>query len=406
MTIRAAAERVCLTPDYRPFYLTGYNSPLRKLPAQGVHDDIYAQISLIDVNGIYFYLFSTDWISVEEGFYEEVSTKLNQKYGIDKNHVFITATHNHQSVGDQMRKDPHFNQEYYDKIVSIAADNYEKCLKKLEETQVFFGKRTVVGYYGSRVLKDSLADNDIYLLEFRNDKDEVVTAICNWATHSTAITPENALLTGEFAQNTCKEYQKLKGYYPHMIVGAAGDSSTRPTRQGNDFNELERISKGVAAEMAKIEVDQKLNLEYRGMKTITHDVYAKVDHDDVQKKIDDSLKELETATDFDRIKVLKSMQPALRKLQEKDEVEAHWFAHAIDLNDLEIIVTPAELASPFGFEIKDASQAKCCLIFGYCNGKAGYLFPEDLYGLTFETISSGIPPKEVRTYIDKILSIV
>ncbi len=404
--IKAAGARRCLTPSYRPFYLTGYNSPLRKLPAEGVHDDIYAQISLIDVDGTQFYLFSTDWISVEECFYEDVSEMLSSRYGINKNHVLITATHNHQSTGDQMKRNEHFNPGYYQWLLNLAAEAYENCRERLEEVELFYGKRTVLGYYGSRVIDNSPADNDIYLLEFRNAGNQVVTAICNWATHSTALTPNNALLTGEFAQNTCREYQKLKGYYPHMIVGAAGDSSTRPTRQGNDFRELERISKGVAQEMAQICADKKLNLSYRGMKTITHNVHVVVDHDDVQQKIDESLKELETATDFDRIKVLKSMQPALNKLLKLDRVDQHWFAHAIDLEDLEIIVTPAELASRFGFEIKNASKAECCLIFGYTNGKAGYMFPEDLYGLTFETISSGIPAAEVRSYIDKILSIV
>ena len=404
--IRASGDRRCITPDYRPFYLTGYNSPLRKLPAEGVHDDIYAQISLLDINGTYFYIFSTDWISVEECFYEDMSERLHAKYGIDKNHVLVTATHNHQSVGDQMKRNEHFNPEYYEWLLTLATETYEKLLGQLEEVEVFFGKKTVVGYYGSRVLDDSLADNDILLVEFRNKEGKVVTAICNWATHSTAITPNNALLTGEFAQNTCKEYQKLRGYYPHMVVGAAGDSSTRPTRQGNDFAELERISKGVASEMATISVNQKLELSYEGMQTITHEVNVEIDHEDIQKKIDDSQEELKTATNFDRIKVLKSMQPALNRLLSVDRVDTTWFAHAIYLGDMEIIVTPAELASPFGFEIKEASKAKCCLIFGYTNGKAGYLFPENLYGLTFETISSGIPPQEVRYYIDKILSIV
>ena len=191
-----------------------------------------------------------------------------------------------------------------------------------------------------------------------------------------------------------------------MIVGAAGDCSTRNTRQGNDFAELERISKGMAEEMAAISVNKQLELDFNDIRTITHHVDVTVDHDDVRKKIADAEEELKTATNFDRIKVLKSMMPALNKLLSLDRVVVDWFADSIRLGDLQIIVTPAELASKFGLQIKQASKEECCLIFGYTNGKAGYLFPEELYGMTFETISSGVPASEVQQYIDKIMTIV
>ena len=404
--IRAQSARLCLTPTYLPFYLTGYKSPIRKLPAQGVHDDIYAQISLLDIDGTYIYLFSADWISVEECFYEDLSRQLNERFGIDRKLVLVSATHNHQSVGDQMKQNEHFNQAYYDWIIMRAIELYEQCLGSLEEVDVYWGKRVIEGYYGSRVLENSLADNEVILLEFRNERKEVVTAICNWAVHSTALTPNNALLTGEFAQNTAKELQKIKGYYPHMIVGAAGDCSTRPVRQGNDFKELERISKGMAENIAKIETDRKLELSFQSIQSIHHHVNVPIDHEHVMKTIEESKKELDTATDFDRIKVLKSMLPALEKLSSLERAKADWFADDIKLSSLEIVVTPAELASKFGLMIKGASKADCCLVFGYTNGKAGYLFPKELYGLTFETISSGIPAEEVEEYISKIMEMI
>lgn len=404
--IRAYTERQCVTPDYTPFYLTGYKSPIRKLPAQGVHDDIYVQMSLFDINGTLVFLYSTDWISVEEGFYQELSGRLNTKFGIDKKLVLVSATHNHQSVGDQMKRNEHFNQKYYDWLIELGVEAVRKGLNNLREVKVFYGKKVITGYYASRVLDNTLADNEVILVEFRDSDNKVVSAICNWAVHSTAVTPENALLTGEFAGNTAREYCKLKGYYPHMIVGAAGDCSTRNTRQGNDFAELERISKGMAEEMAAIPVDKELQLNFNDIRTITHHVDVTVDHDDVRRKIADAEEELKTTTNFDRIKVLKSMMPALNKLLSLDRVVVDWFADSIRLGDLQIIVTPAELASKFGLQIKNASKAECCLIFGYTNGKAGYLFPEELYGMTFETISSGVPAEEVQQYINKIMTIV
>ena len=404
--VRASTERICVTPAFTPVYLTGYKSPMRKLPIQGVHDDVYVQTSLIDINGTFLYLYSTDWISVEEGFYRDLAERLNREFGIDPNLVLVTATHNHQSVGAQMKENEHFNQEYYDWLIDIAVEAYRKCLHKLEEVRVFYGKKVIEGYYASRVLENTLADNEVILVEFRNANDEVVSAICNWAVHSTALTPENSLLTSEFAGNTCEELFKLKGYHPHMVVGAAGDCSTRNTRQGNDFAELARISTGMAKEIAAIPVEKELQLVYEGFKSISHHVDVTIDHQHVQQLIKETEEELKTAEEFDRIKVLKSMLPALQEQLSLDRVVEDWFANSIKLHDIEIIVTPGELASKFGLQIKAASQAACPLIFGYTNGKIGYLFPEELYGMTFETISSGIPAEEVQQYIDKIMTML
>lgn len=404
--IRAYTERRCVTPDYTPFYITGYKSPLRRLPARGVHDDIYVQMSLLDINGVFVFLYSADWISIEEGFYEELSNRLNKEFGIDRKLVLVSATHNHQSTGDQMKQNEHFNQKYYDWLISIGVECFRRGLENLREVRAYCGSKVITGYYSSRVLENTLADNEVILVEFRDENDEVVSAICNWAVHSTAVTPENNLLTSEFAGNTAREYQQIKGYYPHMIVGAAGDCSTRNTRQGNDFAELERISKGMAEEISHIKTERELELCFNDIRTVTHHVDVTIDHDDVRKSISDAEEELKTATNFDRIKVLKSMMPALNKLMTLDRVVQNWFADSIRLGDLQIIVTPAELASKFGLQIKRASKAKCCLIFGYTNGKAGYMFPEELYGMTFETISSGIPAYEVQRYVDKIMTIV
>lgn len=404
--IKACTVRKCVTPNYTPFFLTGYNSPLRKQPCEGIHDDIYIQMSLLDINGMQLFLYSTDWLSVEKGFYQDLSIRLNQKYFIDPKMVLVSATHNHQSVGDQMKENENFNQSYYDWLIGLGIDAYGYCLEHLEEVEVYFGSKIITEYYSSRVIDGLLADNEVILVEFRNSSGSVVSGICNWAVHSTVITPDNAFLTGEFAQNTAIEYEKLRGYYPHMIVGAAGDCSTRNTRQGNDFAELKRISAGMALRMSEIDVATKLKLEFKEIRSVEHHIDVKIDHGHIETIIREAEEQLKTVTDFDRAKVLKSMLTALNRLKEKDRVVTDWFADVIKLEDLEIVVTPAELASRFGIQIKEASKANCCLIFGYTNGKAGYLFPKELYGLTFETISSGIPAEEVQKYIEQIMRLL
>jgi len=79
--IRAYTERQCVTPDYTPFYLTGYKSPIRKLPAQGVHDDIYVQMSLFDINGTLVFLIRQTGSALKKDFIRNLAAGLIRSSG-------------------------------------------------------------------------------------------------------------------------------------------------------------------------------------------------------------------------------------------------------------------------------------------------------------------------------------
>ena len=100
--MKAHSEQYCLTPAYEPFYMIGYNSPLRELPAKGVHDDIFVTATLLDFGDQKLYLFSTDWLEVDDDINHEISEKLLEKFGIPPKLVLVSATHNHQSVRDHI----------------------------------------------------------------------------------------------------------------------------------------------------------------------------------------------------------------------------------------------------------------------------------------------------------------
>ena len=91
--MKAHSEQYCLTPTYKPFYMIGYNSPLRDLPAQGVHDDIYVTTTLLDFNDQKLFLFSTDWLHVEDEIVSEIRERLQAQFNQDPKLVLISATH-------------------------------------------------------------------------------------------------------------------------------------------------------------------------------------------------------------------------------------------------------------------------------------------------------------------------
>ena len=404
--MRVSSKRFCLTPKGE-FYLIGYGSRYksRLSPATGVHDDIYANTILIESNGKKVFIFNADYIEFEELSCNQIKELLHQKYGLDHNLVFFSATHNHQSVMSYHKtwKTGVFSQEYYDFFVETVERAYQQCNEALTECEAYFGVGEVVGFYGSREHYGEKADNDVILVEFRSGND-VVAAICNYATHSTIIDPENDLLTGDFAGALCRKIYNDKGYYPAMVVGAAGDSSNRAFRKGIDYEELERTADGVAKQINKIKVDQKIDIEYEYDNFITYRVNYKPkdDADFLNDKISELEEKLRIANDFQSQKLYGDAINTYKAKLEMDKIDITLSSSIVKMKDLQIISIPGELGSALGIELKTFSKAKCCLIFGYTNGHFHYILQPELFKDTPRAIAGRYRISDVINYMDKI----
>lgn len=405
--LRASAGRYCLTPKGE-FYLIGYGNRYesRRKPAEGVHDDIYARAVLLEVDGTEIFIFNADYLEFEEWSCNEIKRMMAAAYGLNENCIFFSATHDHHSVMDYHKhwNTGVFSQEYYDFYVDTVKTAYEACRASLEECEMYFGRGMVEGYYGSRIFYGENADNEVILAECRNRDGKVVAALCNWATHSTVLDPENTLLTADYAGAVCSELYKLRGYYPAMIVGAAGDCSNRAWRQGTDYAELARLSAGVAAKINEISCDTRLELRYEGERLVTYRVnYVPEDHtEEVQAEIDRLQKEAEASESAQERKLLYDSANNLKKKLDLTEVDVTLYSSIIRLGDLEIVSSPGELGSKLGIELKEHSRAKCCMIFGYSNGYKSYILQPELFDHSARCRASKYRPCDVRGYIDAI----
>lgn len=407
--LRASSGRYCLTP-IGEFYLIGYGNRYesRRKPAEGVHDDIYARAVLLEVDGVEIFLFNADYLEFEEWSCNEIKRMMADTYGLNENCIFFSATHDHHSVMDYHKhwSTGVFSQEYYDFYVDTVKTAYEACHASLEECEMYFGRGMVEGYYGSRIFYGENADNEVILVECRDRDGKVVAALCNWATHSTVLDPENTLLTADYAGAVCQELYKLRGYYPAMIVGAAGDCSNRAWRQGTDYAELERLSTGVAAKINEISCDTRLELRFEGESLVTYRVnYVPEDHTlEVQAEIDRLSREAEAAGSAQERKLLYDSANNLKKKLDLTEVDVSLYSSIIRLGDLEIVSSPGELGSRLGIELKEHSKARCCMIFGYSNGYKSYILQPELFDHSARCRASKYRPCDVRGYIDAIKS--
>ena len=102
------------------------------------------------------------------------------------------------------------------------------------------GKQVITGFYDNRIIPGELADNEVIVVSFFDTEGKPFAGFVNWAVHSACVGPDCTELTSELAGLTGKKLAQSLGYYPAMVVGAAGDCSDRNFRQGRGIPEVER----------------------------------------------------------------------------------------------------------------------------------------------------------------------
>ncbi len=341
-------------------YLIGYrNLPNRLEPATGVHDDVFANAILFQQDDREVFLFNADVLEFEESMAEEVKTMLAERYGIDRDCVLLSATHDHTSIVAYHRSwwTGKFNEDYYRWFLDTICQCFEECRANARPATCRMGKKVITGFYDNRIIPGELADNEVIVVSFFDTEGKPFAGFVNWAVHSACVGPDCTELTSELAGLTGKKLAQSLGYYPAMVVGAAGDCSDRNFRQGRGIPEVERVSTGLAEAISQIKLDREVVLDRIEPQTFYHTVA----HDDFSL-------------------TLKCV--------------------VISLGGLHLFVFPSELGSDLGIRMKRECPVEG-IVCGYTNGYFEYFLPAREYGLSFETERTQIPQGEPERLCDK-----
>ncbi|MGL5436435.1 MAG: hypothetical protein ACRDBO_13715 [Lachnospiraceae bacterium] len=405
--MKAANRQYDLTPKGE-FYLIGYGERFksRREPAGGVHDPIIANVLLLEIQGRQIFVFNADYIEFLDDFCSERKAEMSRRYGLQPELIFFSATHNHQSVRDYHRtwSSGKYRKEYEDFLIETIDMAYQECRAELQEVQARYGRKIITGYYGNRNYPGQMADNEVIIVEFY-DGQKVVAGLINWAVHSTVLSPENNMLTAELAGNVREAYAGITGYRPLMIIGAAGDCSTRNYNQGNDFGELERVSRLLAGELAAIEKTHILNVNFKSAEQVEFPVQYSMEQ--FKGELEHELDLCRQAVEQPELNWSKPISPGFyaKCIQKKlaiEIVDIMLFSTVVDLGDMIIVTIPGELGSKFGIQLKQRCPDKCLLVFGYTDGFLHYMMPKEEYGKNMETIDSLYPPGTIEEYVRTI----
>lgn len=341
--------RRCLTPQQDEIYLIGYRDlPNRLEPATGVYDDVFGNALYFEQDGRELFVLSCDFMEIDEPTAEDAKTLLHERYGISRDLVHLCATHNHTSVVAYHRSwwTGKFDQAYYDWFLETVASAFEEARGNARPATARIGRGELNGLYNNRITNEP-ADQEVIVVKFVDEAGTPFAGMVNWATHSATCGQAETRLNSEFAGMTSKKLEPAFGFFPAMVVGAAGDCSNRNLRQGTGVEEAERISTAAAPVIAAIPCDTPVELDRIESQTLWHAVHNAKGEEYVRGSV-------------------------------------------VSLGGLQLFIAPVEFGSRLGKEMKAACPVDA-IIMGYANGYYEYWLPEEEYGLSFETKKSMVP---------------
>lgn len=389
--------RIDITPaEGSTFYLLGYKTPLRNEPAEGIHDHIYCNSILFDNGNDRAFLLTADLLEIPDVTADAIRNRLSKKFGISKSNIVIGVMHDHSSIRD-FHVDwefGRFSPTYYDFFLDCMEQSFAQCERNLQEATAEYGSESITGYYSNRNHPGKPADNEVTVIRFRNTAGDPFAAIVCWAVHSTVMGASNRWLTGDMAGGTCRKLGEKWGYYPVMVNGAAGDSSNRYDRQGSGFDELERVTDGLAQAISAIPTGRHISFENND--SIRHiDLTEEIvtDQEQYHKELRKMIQDIRNG----KISVSGNLPPQhlLDKCEEQLKQPPFRLSlkfEVLDVGPLRLDIFPGELGSAFGIQLKAAFPDRPVIVAGYSNGFHYYFLAKEDYGKSFETIGNPVPP--------------
>lgn len=354
--IKVATLVVDVTPEY-PIHILGHS--MRKEKSKGAHDAIEFIIMSLIVDEKRFLFITADLLGVDYEFTGTVRKAISNQVKIDEDSIVISATHTHSAplINDRdstKQYDEKYRQFIIDKLIHSSLSLFGKE-ERVKTVICKYGKSE--GFYGNRDIKDGYGDQNIYVVNFYNNHEEVIASLVNIACHSTVLSPVEYQLSADLLGAIRRELAKILKITPLVTNGAAGDMSNRHYRQANDFNELSRLSKGIVMQVQNFNKEMELELEEPTIDSFIFTEETEVNQEEVSQKLNEMKEKLALSKTFEERKYLYSeIQDYEEQLKQKKFI-LNFETSIIDMKDLQLVVLPCEISASLGKKIRHNSKA-------------------------------------------------
>ena len=221
----------------------------------GAHDPLYATAFYL-ANGETECVFVTlDILFFSKKYVCDVRSRVNRACGIPEKQILICCSHTHSgpwaagtceleaTAGDSEDIDPAYLADLLDKIT----DTIIRAKSSAFDAEIGFGEKhcgAEMGIGGNRRDKNGLADPWINVMAIREKGGSIRGILTNYALHPTFLHEDSSLVSADYP---CYLRMELAETFGGALVGfaqgASGDQSSRYFRQGQSFDEAERVGR-------------------------------------------------------------------------------------------------------------------------------------------------------------------
>ncbi|MGD0707900.1 MAG: hypothetical protein ABSA51_05545, partial [Anaerolineaceae bacterium] len=223
-----------------------------------IHDPLFATLLIPKAGNNGIALVTMDLVGITLSFTEKLKAALSPVLGIPEDAILVSAIHTHAGpVGFMGRvpllgnvDDPVLQEIYLRKLKGAAV----WVKDHLQPVHLGIGRGEIHDIGRNRNDPETgLMDAELGVLRVDDVNGQPLAVLMNYGCHPTVLGPENLAISADYpgAARTA-----LKRIYPGATFlftnGASGDVSTRFTRRGQGFAEVERMGNILAGEVLKV----------------------------------------------------------------------------------------------------------------------------------------------------------
>ncbi len=397
---------------------------------EGAHDPLHSTCMYIGNGETEIAMVSLDLLFYSKRYVTEVRARVEAACGIPAKNIMISCTHSHSSPWAAGRLGMETGEEKTEFFLSYIRDLNDKIV----ESVVAAKKNAVAGSFladvavcgaesgvgGNRRLPGGPHDPLVSVMAIKNEANEVLGAFVNYTLHPTFIHEWSNVCTADFCYYVrLAVEEKYEGSIVGFTQGTSGNQSSRYYRQGESYDEAERVGRtlgnaaisvierakwvndmpiAVASEELVVDIRDLGNVEEIQAETKkAYDTYKALYEKYGESKNRDEYYLWQNANLThlgweDRLKYAIRLRDGDTILEYVDETPAE--AQAIRLGDICVVGMPGEMFVEFGLFVKGMAPFRMTVVNELANGiLPGYAYtPEAASTGGYETGASLLYP--------------
>jgi neutral ceramidase len=403
--------------------LEGYAARIQ--PSIGIHDPLYAGLILLKLGDEQVLLISLDQIAISAPVTEKIRAAVAETLQLKPEQILVACTHTHSGPSGYITRFPMLSDStdpfLVDLLTRKLAGAANQLSSQLDAVILELGQDQIFGLGHNRNdINEETQDHELLVLVMKSIEGQPQAVWVNYGCHPTILGYDNRLISTDFPGAARRA---MMCQYPDLVWlfmnGASGDISTRFTRRGQDFSEVERSGLLLAGSVLKaIQTAKSLAVDKLEGKMANIQLPLREFGSVEAARAEATSLELEWKA------MLASGEPAgeLRKAMTRAEgaqaqvMMAELYAgkqyldstiQAIRIGGLSLVGLPGEIFTATVLALKAMGTNRTVAVVGYANDYCGY-FPDQkaVKANTYEALVSPFSASVAEVLVSQVAKLI